>query len=421
MANVFVIIILLAFSAFFSACETSFASVNRIRLKNYAAQGNKKAAAALEIAEKYDKTITAILIGNNMVNTASAAVGTILFTQLFGAGGVGASTAIMTIAVLTFGEIIPKSIAKENAEAVALGVSGILKILIFLLSPFTWFFGQLKKGISRLIRSGDSQPSVTEDELKYIIEEIEDQGVLEEQESELVQSALDFDEILVNEILVPRVNIVGVEINQPLEEIKQLFLAEMYSRMPVYEKTADNIIGIINHKDFFKMLMDGGASIAGIVKKTIYISGLKPISEVLQEMQRSKIHMAIVMDQYGGTQGLVTMEDIIEELVGEIYDENDEVVNPLTKVSDHVYNVSAELSVSDLLYELELPEDLIDSAGTSVGGWVMELFGRIPAEGDTAQSGIFTVTVLKMDEQKIDLVCIEIYSDKSNDSSPQNE
>lgn len=410
--NFLLIVVLLLLSGFFSASETAFASVNRIRLKNYAAKGDKRASKALEISENYDRTITAILVGNNIVNIASASLGTIVFTEIFGESGVGIATAAMTVLVLVFGEILPKSIAKENAEGVALSFAGILNLAIMLLAPLTWIFSKIKLFASKLVFSGEERPSVTEDELKYIIDEIEDEGVLEEQESDLVRNALEFDEILVGEVLVPRVNVVAVEKNQPVSEIEELFLNEMYSRMPVYEKSIDKIIGIINEKDFFKMRAGGGNSIEGIISKTLYFSELRPISEVLREMQKKKIHLAVVLDQYGGTQGIVTMEDIIEELVGEIYDENDEITPMLKKVSDNVYEVSAELSIYDMLEELELPEDIIESSSTSMGGWAMELFGRIPEEGDVITDGIFKVTVLKTDEQRILLLRVEVEANK---------
>jgi len=410
--NFLLIVVLLLLSGFFSASETAFASVNRIRLKNYAAKGDKRASKALEISENYDRTITAILVGNNIVNIASASLGTIVFTEIFGESGVGIATAAMTVLVLVFGEILPKSIAKENAEGVALSFAGILNLVIMILTPLTWIFSKIKLLASKLMVSDDERPSVTEDELKYIIEEIEDEGVLEEQESDLVRNALEFDEILVGEVLVPRVNVVAVEKNQPVSEIEELFLNEMYSRMPVYEKSIDKIIGIINEKDFFKMRAGGGNSIDGIISKTLYFSELRPISEVLREMQKKKIHLAVVLDQYGGTQGIVTMEDIIEELVGEIYDENDEITPMLKKVSDNVYEVSAELSIYDMLEELELPEDIIESSSTSMGGWAMELFGRIPEEGDVITDGIFKVTVLKTDEQRILLLRVEVEANK---------
>lgn len=408
MANIIVIVALLVFSAFFSASETAFSTVNRIRLKNYAAQGDKRAERALKIAERFDNALTAILVGNNIVNIASASLCTVAFTKLLGEGSVGVATAVMTVAVLIFGEILPKSIAKENAERVSLAFGGLLSFIILILTPVTWIFSHLQRLASKLFHSGKNQPSVTEDELKYIIEEIEDEGVLEEQESDLVRSALEFDEIEVSQILIPRVNIVAVEAGQSMESIQNIFFEEKYSRLPVYEKTIDNIIGTIHEKDFFRLVVDGGTSIDSIIKEALYIYDLKAISEVLREMQRSKTHMAIVMDQYGGTQGLVTMEDIIEELVGEIYDENDEVVTNFAQIGENEYEVSAELSISDMLEDLDLPEDLIDSSSTSVGGWVMELFEKIPDEGDEITEGIFTVKVTEAEEQTVKKIHLRV-------------
>lgn len=406
-ANIISIIILLCLSAFFSASETGLSTASRIRLKTLAATGDKRASRALAMSENFDKTLTTILVGNNVVNTASAAVCTMLFTELFGASGVGIATAIMTIAVLIFGEVLPKSIAKENSIKVSQLVSGPLSLLSVVLTPVTWLFSQLKKGVSRVLKSDGGDSVVTEDELKYIIDESEEQGVLEEQESDLVKSALEFDDIEVSRILIPRVNVVAVEANMPLEEIQRVFLEEMYTRLPVYEKTVDSIIGVINEKDFFKLMVQGGTSIKEIMTETMYISEMKLISEVLREMQKAKVHMAIVVDQYGGTQGIVTLEDIIEELVGEIYDENDEVVPQFVEMGQGTYQVSGQFSVADFLDELELPPETIDTERTSVGGWVMECFGRIPSQGEMVESSGFRLTADQVEEQKIALVTIE--------------
>lgn len=404
------IIFLLAGSALFSSMETAFSGVNKIRLKNYASQGNKKAERALKIANSFDDALTAVLIGNNIVNIAMASLSTVLFTQLLGDKGVGISTAVSTVVVLIFGEILPKSYAKENAEKLALTFSGVLSALIIILKPVVIIFNKL----SGLLKSNKTEPSVTEDELKCIIEEIEEQGVLEEQESDLVKSALDFDEITVNEILIPRVQVVGVEKNESVEEIKNKFLNEMYSRFPVYDKTLDNIIGIITNKNFFKMLNDGKSNISEIMQSVAHISDLKLISEALREMQHNKTHLAVVMDQYGGTKGIITMEDIIEELVGEIYDENDEVSHDIVKISDNVYEVSGFLSISDMLEGMGLDDDMIESTYTSVGGWITEILQHIPEKGETAQSGIFNVTVLDVKEQTVKKVRIKICSDKTD-------
>ena len=407
-----IIALLIAMSAFFSATETAFSSVNKIRLKNYAANGNKRAAKALSIAENFDKALTAILIGNNIVNIASASLGTIVFTQLLGPSGVGISTAVMTVVVLIFGEILPKSVAKENAESFSLAVSGILSFLIVVMTPLVWFFSLIKKAAVRLIGNKSSQPTVTEDELKYIIEEIEDQGVLEEQESDLVRSALEFDEITVERILIPRVNICAIEKDDSIDKIRDVFISEKYSRLPVYDKSIDNIIGIVHEKEFFGLLVSGGKILSDIICDVLYIPQTKRISEILLEMQKKKIHMAIIIDEYGGTLGIVTLEDIIEELVGEIYDENDEIILPVISLGDNRYSVSADVSINDMLEYMELPVGLIESDSTSVGGWVMELFERIPDAGDRISSGIFDITVGKVDEQRIESLTVTVSKPK---------
>lgn len=404
------IIMLLICSGLFSSTETAFSGVNKIRLKNYVAQGNKKAEKALKIANAYDDALTAVLIGNNIVNIAMASLSTVFFTEIFGAKGVGISTAVSTVIVLIFGEILPKSYAKENAEKLSLIFASPLSALIFILKPFVIIFNKL----SGLLKNNKSEPSVTEDELKCIIEEIEEQGVLEEQESDLVRSALEFDEITVNEILIPRVQVVGVEKNEPVEQIKEKFLTEMYSRFPVYDKTLDNITGIITNKNFFKMLDEGKSNISDIIQSVSHISDLKLISEALKEMQHNKTHLAVVMDQYGGTKGIITMEDIIEELVGEIYDENDEITHNIVRVGNDTYEVSGYISISDMLDGMGFDDDMIESTYNSVGGWITEILEHIPEEGETAQSGIFNVTVLEVKEQTVKKVRIKITSDEIN-------
>ena len=402
--NIVIIIMLLVLSALFSSCETAFSSVNKIRLKNYAAKGDKRAEKALKIANKFEDALTAILIGNNIVNILSTSISTVLFTQILGPGGVGAATVVMTVLVLVFGEITPKSFAKNHAEQCALMFAEPLSAFMIVLKPVVMVF----KVIQKLFKPKTEQPSVTEDELKYIIDEIEEQGVLEEQESDLVRSALEFDEITVDEILIPRVNVIAIEKNTPFNEIKEKFLTDMYSRLPVYEKNIDNIIGVITNKSFFRLMNENKENISDIIQEIIHISDLKLISEALKEMQKSKMHMAVVMDQYGGTKGIITLEDIIEELVGEIYDENDEIIAHFVKTGDNEYEVSGELSISDMLENLDMPEDKIECSGNSVGGWSMELLGHVAVENETVQSDIFKMTVLSMEDQKILKIRLEI-------------
>lgn len=410
MSYIIALIVLIAMSAVFSSMETAFSSVNKIRLKHEASNGSKKAARALAIAENFDKALTTILIGNNIVNILSSSLGTVFFTSLLGTAGVAVSTIVMTILVLIFGEIMPKTFAKQNPEKCALAFAAALGGIMWLLTPVSAVFSLIQKGMMKAVKT-DASPNFTEDELKYIIEEIEDQGVLEEQESDLVRSALEFDEIIIEQILVPRVKVIAVERNEDVGKIKEIFMRDKYTRLPVYENSIDNIIGLINEKDFFALLLEADGkpfSIEGIIQKALYVSEMKLISEVLYEMQHTKIHMAIVKDQYGGTSGIVTMEDIIEELVGEIYDENDEVVHNIVKAAENTYYVQADISISDMLEELELPPDLIETESNTVGGWVMELFGCIPEAGASVTSGIFTVSVMESDEQSVSKVSIKI-------------
>lgn len=401
MVNVILIVVLVVFSAMFSSCETAFSTVNKVRLKNYASQGNKKAKLALDIANSFDNALTAILIGNNIVNIASTSISTVLFTDLLGSKGVGIATAVMTVTVLIFGEILPKSMAKENSEKFTFFFAKPLHCLIIILTPIVKFFTILKKFASKLFSNSEKIPSVTEDELKYIINEIEEEGVLEESESELVRSALDFDETTVNEILTPRVKVVGIEINTPIEEIKKVFITEMYSRLPVFEKNLDNIVGIITQKDFFKMIYEEKNDIKDIIQNVVFISEFKPINDALHQMQHSKTHMSIILDQYGGTKGIVTLEDIIEELVGEIYDEDDEIISPITKTSENTYEASGEVTLEEMLETLELPEDSIQSNSNTLSGWIMEETGYIPEKDETVSIGCFEIKILEKSNQKL--------------------
>jgi CBS domain containing-hemolysin-like protein len=405
---ILLIVVLTLCSACFSAAETAFTSVSKVRLKQRAENGDKRAARAYKTAEHYEKTLTAILIGNNIVNILAASLGTVLFTRLFSDAGVGISTAVMTVVVLIFGEITPKSFAKLNPEPVALFFAGFLNLLTLVFTPFVMFFGLIQKLLVKAaFRDGVPLPSVTEDELKLIVSEIEDEGVLEEQESKLVRSALEFDDITVEKVLLPRTKVAAVEKGTTVEELKRLFVSERYSRLPVYDETIDNIIGIINEKDFFAYLLSpqtrtyGTFDIGLLIQKALYVTELNHISEVLNKMQKTKIHMAIVKDQYGGTSGIVTLEDIIEELVGEIYDENDEIIPPVVKIDTNTYDIEADYNLEDCLERLDLPKDTVESEANTIGGFVMEKTGGIPKIGDVIEDGIFTITILDADEQTV--------------------
>lgn len=401
--KIVLVVVMMVFSALFSSTETAYSSVNKLRLKNYEAQGNKKASKALKLANRFDDVLTAVLIGNNIVNIAMSSVSTLIFVDLFGNSGAGISTAVTTVLVLIFGEVLPKSYAKRNAEKLALLFASPLSALVIVLKPFVLVLNKM----SSMFKGGEA-PTVTEDELKYMIDEIEEEGIIEEQESELVKSALDFDETTVNEILIPRVKVIGVEITDTVETIKEVFSEEMYSRLPVFEKSLDNIVGIITNKAFFKMLVEGKSDIHEIIQEVPHIADTNLISEAMKFMQKAKVHLAVVTDQYGGTKGIVTLEDIIEELVGEIYDEDDEIITNIVKTGENKYEIIGDTSIGDLLEIPGIDKNLIDTDYTTVGGWVTDIMEHIPYSNETVEYGVLKITALEVNENKVEKVIIEI-------------
>lgn len=419
--DIFIIVVLILLSAVFSASETAFSSVNKVRLKSYAEEGNKRAKLAIKITENFDRTLTTILIGNNIVNLAATTVATVYITSHLGAVYVPVSTAVMTVLIIIFGEIIPKNIASEFSEGFSMVICYPLYFLMMILTPIVWLLIKLKNLVIRLCGGKNDQPSMTEEELKYIIDEIEDEGVLDENESDLVKSALEFSDITISEILIPRVNISAVEIEQSPDEIKDAFITSHFSRLPVYEKTIDNIVGIIHEKNFFDMYLSGRRDIKEIIQKPLYIFELTPISELMQQMQRAKTHMAVVVDQYGGTQGIVTMEDIIEELVGEIYDETDEEDNSFAVIGENEYEVDAGYSIRDFLDRIELEPDAIETDCNSIGGLVMENLDHIPEPDEECVCGRFKFRVVSVDEQRIQRVRISVSPESDGDEEEQQE
>lgn len=410
--QIILVLVMMVFSALFSSAETAYSSVNKIRLKNYASQGNKKAEKALRLANKYEDMLTAVLIGNNIVNITNSSVSTVIFISIFGAKGSAISTVVVTILVLIFGEVLPKSYAKKNPEKLALFFAAPLSVLIIVFKPFVLFFNALAS-----VFKGDDSPSVTEDELKYMIDEIEEQGVIEEQESDLVKSALEFDDITVSEILIPRVKIIGVEVTDPVDDILNTFNTESYSRLPVYDTSLDNILGIITNKAFFKMLADGKTDIRNIIQEVPHIAASKLISQAMRDMQRSKVHLAVVTDQYGGTEGIVTLEDIIEELVGEIYDEDDEIITNIVKISDNTYEVAGDTNICELLEFLDLDEELIQTSCATVGGWATDVMEHIPEAGEAAEAGVFRIKILAANELAVEKILLEVSTGDSDDKS----
>lgn len=387
------IIICVMFSAFFSASETAFTTLNRIRLKTEAEVGDSRAALVLSIAENYDKMLSTILIGNNIVNIASASLATIVFTHVLGDAGVSVSTAVMTVIVLIFGEISPKNLAKEHPEAFARFSAPFLRLLITILTPINFIFSQWKKLLNKIFKK-KSDNRMTQEELKTIVDEAQSEGGIDEEKGELIRSAIEFDDLTADDILTPRVDIVGIDEECPFQEISDIFLKNTYSRLPVYSDSIDNIIGIVHEKDYFSAQKSGISDIKQVMKKVLYISRTVKISDLLRTLQKTKSHMAIVVDEFGGTEGLVTMEDIIEELVGDIWDEHDVVIDYFNQIDDHTYVINCSADLHDLFEEFDLGDsDEFESA--SVGGWAMELLGKIPSVGDTFDFKGWHITVTK--------------------------
>ena len=387
------IIICVMFSAFFSASETAFTTLNRIRLKTEAEAGDSRAALVLSIAENYDKMLSTILIGNNIVNIASASLATIVFTHVLGDAGVSVSTAVMTVIVLIFGEISPKNLAKEHPEAFARFSAPFLRLLITILTPINFIFSQWKKLLNKIFKK-KSDNRMTQEELKTIVDEAQSEGGIDEEKGELIRSAIEFDDLTADDILTPRVDIVGIDEECPFQEISDIFLKNTYSRLPVYSDSIDNIIGIVHEKDYFSAQKSGISDIKQVMKKVLYISRTVKISDLLRTLQKTTSHMAIVVDEFGGTEGLVTMEDIIEELVGDIWDEHDVVIDYFNQIDDHTYVINCSADLHDLFEEFDLGDsDEFESA--SVGGWAMELLGKIPSVGDTFDFKGWHITVTK--------------------------
>ena len=394
------LVVLVAFSAFFSASETAFSSLNQIRLKSRADDGDRTAARVLAMAEKYDKLLSTILVGNNIVNIAAASIGTIIFTQMLGAErGATVSTIVLTIVVLIFGEVSPKSLAKEMPETVATAVAPALSLLMVVFTPLTWLFSQWKRLLNRFVHSSESD-TITEGELMTMVSEAENDGELTDRESELIRSAIEFDDVEVEEILTPRVDVVAVEDDIPLEELAQTFAESGYSRLPVYHGTIDNIIGVVHEKDFYIARLKKATKIDDLVVPTLYTTGSTQISQLLRTLREQHHHLAVVVDEYGGTEGIITLEDILEELVGEIWDEHDEVTEDFRKQSDGSWLVSGSASVDDLYEELDLPEEE-DIDSNTVNGLVQEKTCHLPKVGDRFTLGEYDGVVTRTAKRRV--------------------
>ena len=399
--SILALIVLVAMSAFFSASETAYTSLNRVRLKNMAQGGSRRAAKALALAEDYDRLLSGILVGNNIVNILSASLATVLFVRLIGGAGVSVSTAVMTVVVLMFGEIAPKSIAKEHPEKIALAFYPALNAILHLLAPIIFLTTCWQKLIYRVVKP-EADRGITEEELITIVEEAENEGEIDEHESELIRSAIEFNDLTAEDILTPRVELVAVDVEDSLEEIAHTFEESGRSRIPVYEDSIDTIVGILHEKDFYRLR--DSKSIREMMTAPLCVVPSTQLGVLLKLLQRTKNHMAVVVDEYGGVSGIVTMEDILEELVGEIWDEHDEVVEDIVQLPDGSLRVSGGASLDDLRQHVPIAEDF-DSV--TVNGWVLEVLGHFPQPGDTFDYNGLKVTVESAARRKVDQVLIQ--------------
>ena len=415
------LILLIFASGFFSATETAFTSANRARIKILAEDGKKSAKKTLKILGNYDRFISTILIGNNVVNILLTTLFTLLFASIIKNNeslAATVSTAVSTVLVLIFGEITPKTVAKEFPEKFACGVSYIIDFFIVLFYPLTLFFKGWKFLLGKIFRFKNDDV-ITEEELLTYVEEANEDGTLDKEETKLISSAIEFNDCEVGDILVPRVNIVAVAENASMEDIKKVFLDNRYSRIPVYNGTIDSIVGMIHEKDFFNAYVSGAKSIKNILTTVAIATEHMQISVLLRSMQKQKVHMAVVIDEYGGTLGLVTLEDILEELVGEIWDEHDEVVNYFTKVADDVYLVDGNADISDFseLFSLDIDEE---SDSNTVSGWIIERLGDIPAIGYEFTYERLKITVLKKTMKRILEIRVNVLPEEEGDEDDKD-
>jgi CBS domain containing-hemolysin-like protein len=384
---------LLCFSAFFSASETAFSSLNRIKLKNMAVK-NRRARLVLKLLDTYDKLLSSVLIGNNIVNITSSALATVLFVDFFGAKGVTITTIVMTMTVLVFGEISPKTLAKESPELTALRLAPLLRFFIFIFTPLNYLAGVWKKLIVKLFPARGDR-SVTEGELLTFVEEVRQEGGINKQEEEMIRQVIEFDDLTAGEIFTPRIDVAAIAENDTIEEIDRKFAETGFSRLPVYQGNIDNITGVILLKDFYHVAMKGGKTTAEIVKPVIFVTKTIKISKLLRTLQQKQAHLAVLVDEFGGTLGIVTIEDIVEELVGEIWDEHDKVVEPIKKTEDGSFIVTGNANLQDILKCIENGRDDEPGSGetggdgftgeipnTTVGNWVMENLGGVPRSGE---------------------------------------
>ncbi len=415
------IVILIMMSAMFSATETAFNTFNRVRMKNLASDGNKRAALVIKMSEDYDSLLSTILIGNNIVNIGLTAIATVMFVNWFPTSGAAISTAVTTVLVLIFGEVSPKSIAKEKPDGFCMAIAPVIRVLMAVFTPLNLFFRAWKKLLAKIFKTGETQ-AMTDDEIMTIVDEAQQDGGIDEQEGELIRSAIEFVDAEAADIITPRVDVVAIEKDASFEEITEIFHTTGFSRLPVYEETIDNIIGILHEKDFFYICKEGISDMLSVLKKPFLVTCHVKISRLLTEFQQAKAHMAVVLDDYGGTMGIVTLEDVIEELVGDIWDEHDEVVEQVTEHSDGTVTLAGDAKTVEMFEIFDIHPDSEEELPQTVSGWVTMQLGEFPEQGVEFDFGELHVEVTKVDDKLVEEVKItKVQSETENKKSDNEE
>ena len=402
--NIVAMVICVILSGYFSATETAFSCVNKTRLKAMTEKGDKRAALTYKLAEDYDKLISTILIGNNVVNIALSAIATLMFVDLLGDMGATVSTAIVTVVVLIFGEITPKSIAKDYPEKFAMFSAPFINMLIVVLTPLNFIFGLWKKLVGMIFK-GEADAGMSQEELLLLVDEVQQDGAIDESEGELLRNAIEFGDLEARDILTHRVDLEAVPTDATKEEVAALFTESRFSRLLVYEDSIDKIVGVIHQKDFYTGTGIVDAPLKEIMTEPLYIHQTEKVDDLLQLLRSNKSHMAIVIDEYGGTMGIVTMEDILEELVGEIWDEHDEIEEPFQQLDDSTFLVDGSVSLDDFCDRFDIKSD---SHSVSLGGWIMDQMECIPDEGDSFEYENLTITVSKTDDHRVESVTVTV-------------
>lgn len=417
-----ILILLLILSAFFSSAETALTTVNRIRMRSLAEDGNRKAATVLKILDHQEKMLSAILIGNNVVNLSSSSLATVLATRIFGDAGAGIATGILTLCILVFGEISPKNLASANSEKLSMLYAGIIYNLMTLLTPVIFLVNLLVKGFMLLLHAdmNHKDDSYTEDELRVIMDVSHEEGVIESEERRMINNVFDFDDSCAKDIMVPRIDMQFIDVEATYEDVLSAIRTQMYTRMPVYEDTTDNVIGILNIKDLILIGKKENFHVRDYMREAYYTYEFKKTSELFMDMKNNSIAMAIVLDEYGATAGLVTLEDLIEEIVGEIRDEYDaDELNDIQQISDREYSIDASIRLDDLNDVLDL--NLQSEDYDSLGGLIIGLLDRLPDAGETVQDDVYTFTVESIDKNRIERIRLLLPEAKEEEDSQNQE